>query len=343
MRKFMLFLFLSILILIPTSYAEVDIPVRFLSILQDWNAQTPEELQLNIIEYWRIINSDNPPNHYDTTHFPLKIRFGGTTQELIADRKKWDLAIVSSKDVDLQALLDKNLIEVYPHYPFFLPDLYQWLLPAEVQKIYPQDPNQTCYAFVYDYDAANDDATLLICKPNSATSNPPQPSSFAEEIMWKRSADTARALQGIHLIPQSAAWTEEDFLSKADAWDVGLLTLKQGETPDMLAQDGLLYDFSQIQYFASRSSVKPTDISVELAKGIFSADGRMIGIPCVRVDSDGDEADTVTMLIINNKSSYIERALTYAVHFMKSTEYYWHYLTDPENLPADISKDNMDW
>ena len=240
-------------------------------------------------------------------------------------------------------MLDKNLLEKDPHYPFFLPALYQWLLPAEVQKIYPQDPNLTCYAYVYDYDAANDDATLLICKPNNATSNPPQPTPFAEEIMWKRSADTARALQGMNLIPESAAWTEEDFLSHADSWDVGLLTLKQGETPGTLAHAGLLYDFSQMPYFASRSSVKPTDISVELAKGVFSVDGRMVGIPCVRVDIDGGEADTVTMMIVNSKSPYIERALTYAVHFMKSTEYYWHYLTDPDNLPADISKEDMDW
>lgn len=322
------------------SYAEQDIPARYQPILQEWDATTGEELHLNILEYWRNVATEDP-GHYIPRHWPLGIRFGGTTKELIADKKNWDLAIVSSKDVDLQALIDKKLIEIDSHHPFFLLDLYQWLLPDKAKEILPTNPNQTCYVYVYDYDAAKDDATLLICKPNSITSNPPYPSGFAEAIMWKRSAGTARALQGIRLIPQSAMWTENDFLSHSEEWDVGLLTLKQGEKPEVLDQAGLLYDFSQIEYFAARSSVKPTDISVELAKGIFSVDGRMIGVPCVRVDSDGNQADTVTMLIVNDKNPNMERALTYSVHFMKSTEFYWNYLADQNS--GEISKDDMAW
>ena len=79
------------------------IPSRYLSILQDWNATTAEELHLNIIEHWK--NTDTIPNnaeHWTSQHNPLAIRFGGTTKELIADKKNWQLAIVSSKDVDLQ-------------------------------------------------------------------------------------------------------------------------------------------------------------------------------------------------------------------------------------------------
>ncbi|MEG1155957.1 MAG: hypothetical protein RSD94_08790 [Acinetobacter sp.] len=57
---------------------------------------------------------------------PLNIRLGGTTEELIDDKKDWDMAIVSSKDVNLQTLADEGL----------------------------------------NYNAQTDDATFLICQDN---------------------------------------------------------------------------------------------------------------------------------------------------------------------------------
>lgn len=84
---------------------ETGVSPRIASILNAWNAKDGKELRLRILDYWN--------EHSDGTHFswPLNIRLGGTTVDLINEPESWDLAIVSSKDVDLQELADAGLIK----------------------------------------------------------------------------------------------------------------------------------------------------------------------------------------------------------------------------------------
>ncbi|MEG2217835.1 MAG: hypothetical protein RRZ24_11820, partial [Clostridia bacterium] len=260
--KKLLCVLLAICLLIPSlalaKKKEAEpIPARYLPVLQDWNATTAEELRFNIIEHWT------------PRHNPCAIRFGGTTKELIADKKKWQLAIVSSKDVDLQERIDHKILDVGEYGPDYITSIYQWLLPENLSYILNKDPMGVSQVFVYDYDAENDDATLLICQPAPQRENAPLPVRFAVEIMWKRSAETARAVQGIRLIPDSAKWAEEDFLTQNEDWDVGILRLPTGQQPSLLDKAELLYDFSQIDSFASRASVPMPDYLVNLANGVL--------------------------------------------------------------------------
>jgi hypothetical protein len=353
---------LSCFLQIATGYAQEAVPARYMPILQDWNAATAEELRLNIIEYWADIYPGD--SHFSSRRMPLNIRFGGTTKELIADQKNWDLAIVSSKDVDLQVLAAEGLIDETPHYPFHTHSLYQWLLPDALQAKLPQDRIMTHYVYFYDYNTKTDDATILICQANIGRkkNNPRSPSNFSEAIMCKRSATIARNVEGIRLplgIEGFSKYTEQDLLANAEEWDVAVITVDQGDKLELLDRAGLLYDFSQNDYFASRTSMHPSDWYYgddnpydEIPNGVFSADGRMIGVPCKETSSTSDMAGKVGMLILNAKSPCFERALAYAVHHMKSKEYEW--TTEPKPWPDIypeypdykdfcIYKDEMDW
>ena len=72
------------------------------SILNAWGAKDGQELYTRMLDYWN--------ENLDGTRlsWPAKIRLGGTTGDLISEPGSWDLAIVSSKDVDL------SLIHIFP-------------------------------------------------------------------------------------------------------------------------------------------------------------------------------------------------------------------------------------
>ena len=75
------------------------------SILNAWGAKDGQELYTRILDHWN--------RNIDGTRisWPAKIRLGGTTEDLISKPGSWDLAIVSSKDVDLQKLADEGLFD----------------------------------------------------------------------------------------------------------------------------------------------------------------------------------------------------------------------------------------
>ena len=76
---------------------------------------------------------------YDKRVFSCNIRYGGTTKELLTDWKNWDLAVVSSKDVDLRALVDqKDLIEKYPVSLTSDIALHQYRVPENLRELLPK-------------------------------------------------------------------------------------------------------------------------------------------------------------------------------------------------------------
>lgn len=118
----------------PVSLAQEAGDDRYAAILRAWNATDGGELWQNV---W-----DRYMEQYDDYTSPsrLRIRFGGNTDQLIKDKKKWDLAIVSSKDVDLQRLADEQLLMKRGHVPSQYVASSQWLYPEQVQKLLPDDP-----------------------------------------------------------------------------------------------------------------------------------------------------------------------------------------------------------
>ena len=86
---------------------EQPIPERFASVMEVCNATTAAEMHQHLIDYINATWAD----YYTTSNLPFPVRFGGTTEDLIADKRNWAMAVVSTKDVDIQKLLDSNMIK----------------------------------------------------------------------------------------------------------------------------------------------------------------------------------------------------------------------------------------
>ena len=112
-------------------------------------------------------------------------------------------------------------------------------------------------------------------------------------------------------------------------------------------QKGLLYDFSQDSYWVDREP------AWQEPKGLFSADGRMIGIPYNPIITGEYEPNTILVFIVNAKSAHSKRALEYAKHFVKSYEWVYNVIetgwSDPDiekkygEHSICIYKDEVDW
>lgn len=318
----------------PVSLAQEADDDRYAAILRAWNATDGGELWQNV---W-----DRYMEQYDDYTSPsrLRIRFGGNTDQLIKDKKKWDLAIVSSKDVDLQRLADEQLLMKRGHVPSQYVASSQWLYPEQVQKLLPDDPIWIYHVYCYDYDPQTDDATLLICHPG--TIHDMNDSNLCAEIMLEaRTADQIRATEGI----ARAAWTDwtaEELLARPDDWDVASIAIKSEDELNALDQAGLLYDFSNDPYWPARNKLW------EAPNGIFSSDGRMIAVPYVANGSFA--SDSTLVIVVNARCADLDRAMAYEKHWMKSREWMYDRVVN-DDTPAEhrkkygisLFKDEMDW
>lgn len=362
MKKISVCLVTILLFLSVSAYAK-KVSVDISSVLNSWNATTTDELHLNIINYWKE-SATSHPKAYSSKYFPCSIRLGGTTQELIDEKEKWDLAIVSSKEVDLQFLADEQLIMKTGYNPSKVFALHQWLLPPKVQDMLPTDSLMLYYVYCYSYNAQANEAIFLICQDNigSKKNHPRMPERFAAEIIRKRMADDVRSLEGIKIVEAWTknkllvadrvhvmdgmrpidAWTENDLIEHADEWDAAIILMDSTDQLDELERAGLLFDFSSDEYFASRTSLQP-DYCKELPNGIFSADGRMIGVPCKALAAD--DSSTECVLILNAQSSNLQKAIAYGVHFMKSCEWDWSAENKmwPHGCDTCIYRDEVTW
>ena len=328
---------------VPAHAAQKEIPDFCKPILEGWSAKDGPELRLRILEHW-----NTSMDHYgNKLSWPLTIRFGGTTKELIDNPKSWDLAIVSSKDVDLHALADKGLLMTAGHVPIDPIALHQWLFPERLQRQLPVDPILVFDVFCYDYNAQEDDAIWLVCRNNR------YPAPFAKQILSRRTPAQARAVAGLSCVEASAddeerrdspsqilQWPMEDLLNRPDDWDVADLLIHDESELEALDQAGLLYDFSQDAYWLERSMDWP------VPNALFSVDGRLIAVPYKHFLTQ--KQGMFRVLIINPKTADIPRALAYAKHFIKSFE--WITTFDSAKQPKEIRKygyciykQEMDW
>jgi len=331
---------------LPVHAAQQGIPDFCKPVLQAWGAGNEQELQQAILAYWE----ENQPNDWASLHKTIKktvaIRFGGTTKELIRDHKEWDIAVVSSKEVDLQKLLDANLLINRGGTPQDETALHQWCLPEAVQEKLPQHPLYSFAVYCYQYDAQTDEAIFLVCnqkkRPLRATA------TWARQMLERRSPEPIRALEGICRkvdcecfgMPE-LSFTEEDLLAHPDEWDWAFLRTHKDDTLGKLDAAGLLYDFSQDEYWAGR---KP---EWKEPAGIWSADGRMIAIPYGELIYNGP--NEISLFVVNAQSPALPKALAYAKHFLKGAEWSYSYQQDPEIVKTyndhsvAIFKKDVDW
>jgi len=338
---------------LPAGAAQKEIPAFCMPILQDWGATNEKELQDAILTYWKESQPKGWPEMHKNAKTPISFAFGGTTQELIKNHKKWDVAIVSSKDVDLQKLADAGVIISGAWTPVREYPLHQWLLPEKVQSKLPQHPLDSYAVHCYSYDVQTDEAIFVIC--NEKARPPLSQTHWAKQIIEKRDPEEIRALEGIRRTvdwrcyeKEELSFTPAQLAAHPQDWDWAFLradTEKVSETLEELDAAGLLYDFSTDPYWAGRNPdwVQP--------KGLFSADGRMIAIPYR--DAVYTEEKEMSFFVVNAKSSALPRALEFAEHYVKGYEWlHFVYETDwydPEivktykNRSICILKEDIDW
>lgn len=320
----------------PASAAQKEIPDFCKPILESWGATNEKELQQAILTYWE----ENQPKGWNGIHKtikkPVAIRFGGNTKQLIKDAKNWDIAIVSSKEVDTQELMDAGVLINRGASPDDETAFHQWRLSETIQAKLPQHELYYYAVYCYSYDDATDEAIFLVCnqkgRPLRATV------TWAWQILERRTPEQVRAVEGIcstfdwerFAMPELSA-TQDELIEHPDAWDWAFLRVKQGEKLEKLDQAGLLYDFAQDEYWANRAS------KCKLPNGLFSDDGRMIAIPYVNSIYDG--ADEMSLFVVNAHSNVLSSALAYAKHYIKTYEWEYQLPRSYEN-PEMIKKYN---
>ena len=343
------FLYLLLCMRAPAYAAQKEIPDFCKPILESWGATNAKELTAAILDYWEKAQPKHWKGLHKTIKKPVAIRFGGNTKQLIKDAKNWDIAIVSSKEVDMQKLLDAGVLIKRGASPCNETALYQWCLSEAVQAKLPQHELYYYAVYCYSYDGATDEAVFLVCnkkgRPLRATV------TWAWQILARRTPEQVRAVEGISrtfdwerfAMPELSA-TQEELIEHPDAWDWAFLRVKQGEKLEKLDQAGLLYDFAQDEYWASRAP------EWEAPNGLFSDDGRMIAIPYV--DRIYDGAGEMSLFVVNAHSSVLSNALAYAKHYIKTYE--WDdqlpiYYENPEIVKkyndhsVGIFKKDIDW
>lgn len=303
-----------------SAYSE-SIPDFCLPIFSKWKASDEDELQKAILKYWE----SNQPQEWSKLHkgakAPPSFQIGGSTKDLIANQKKWDIAIVSSKDVNLQQLADAGCIIRQEGHPLDRFALHQWLLPKAVQNMMPEHPLYYYAVYCYAYEYATNEAIFILCNDKDPKIhfryNP-----WALTLLQSRSADQTRAVEGISRTFDWAAFempelsfTEEELIEQSHDWDWAILHIHKEYRLEKLDAAGLLYDFSQDEFWANR---KP-----EWKRGdptaVFSKDGRMIAIPNGESLYNGPNEHCV--FVINAKSQRIRQALAYAKHYIQSYDW----------------------
>lgn len=313
------------------THAEESIPERYKSILEAWGATDGESLKYNVLS--SVYGEEE-------ASMQLNIRFGGTTEELIKEKKQWDMAIVSSKDVDLQKLADEGIIRTRGYSPSSSLASLQWLYPDWVKAQLPEHPYLLYEVYCYDYDEETQDITWIIAKVNNSVNDIRNPDKLGRAIIDERSVELERKTQGIARATWQN-WTIEALLANPDDWDVANISLSSYDELNQLDEAGLLYDFYQDAYWETREP------AWDVPKGITSNDGRLIAIPIAQqIPYDPNRTTNIypapyQVLIINKTSNVIDLAMQYEKHWIQSYEWYFSRMNSTEPSPGVPEKYGM--
>lgn len=116
-------------------------------------------------------------------------------------------------------------------------------------------------------------------------------------------------------------WTDDELIANADDWDAAIIVMGVEDKLEGLDEAGLLYHFADDSYFGSRLGIESSGAAyLDVPSGIFNADGKMIGIPCDTIRKS--YSTTTNVLILNAKSDYLKLAQEYALHYIKSVDWF---------------------
>ncbi len=277
-------------------------------IWETFGASSNEEMQDAIQAWWDMKNPE------DKVNVRCRIRYGGTTKELLSDNS-WDLAIVSSKDVDLRQLVNKkDMIEKYPLSLTSHMALHQYLVSENLRELLPKSKKWFYRVSFYDYDPQNDEAILLVV---NGTSKGMVEYTFTDFIMEKRPADKVREMEGVRIVQY---WTLEELLAAPGDWDAACVTVERPEMLQSLSDAGLLYDLSQESYFLERSPSQESQRR-ERTLGVYGVDGRMLGVP-YNVPYE-HEPESYDVILVNAQSEYLSAAIDYAKKFVRGWDVFY--------------------
>lgn len=96
------------------------------------------------------------------------------------------------------------------------------------------------------------------------------------------------------------SFSEDELIEHPDEWDWAVVRINKDYKLDKLDAAGLLYDFSQHEYWRERNP------DWEWPSAIWNEDGEMIAVPYH--DYNYDDANSLTAMVVNAKSSVISRA-----------------------------------
>lgn len=346
MRKRIISLLIALCFCLATfACAQETDAIYYAPILEDWGATNAQDLYQRILDYWG--DASDWEKTYTTRRRPMSIRLGGTRNELIDDHHEWDIAVVSSKDIDLQALANEGVICRFSYIPDDRVAVHQWLLPEAVQRKLPVHPLYSYDIFCYSYDVETDEAVLILCNDKDRPGYSRRGCAF--QLLKGRTAHETRAVEGLcranertqEGVPER---TVDELLQSPEDWDYAELFVEGPEDLVPLDQAGFLYDFSQSPYWVERAP------QWSLPNGLFSQDGRMIAIPH---DPFAPSNHGIRCFIVNANTPDLSRCLAYAEHLVKSCE--WVYkVVKTEWIDEDIVekygdrsvciyKDEVDW
>lgn len=260
------------------------------------------------------------------------------------------MAVVSSKEVDLQKLADKGILRSRGYEPSSSLELLQWLYPDWVKEQLPTHPYLLYEAYCYDYNEETHEVTWIIAKPDSSANDVRMPVELGRAIISRRPIELERKTQGIARATW-LHWTIDELLERPDEWDVASVSLADYKELDKLDAAGLLYDFHNNSYWETRTP------SWSVPKGIYSNDGRLIAIPYAQeIPYDPNRLTNLyphpyQVIIINKASTNIELAMSYEKHWIQAYEWYYSRIGSTEyseGIPKKygtcvIRKDDVSW
>ena len=293
-------------------------------------AETTDITQQLLEEQMEILGIENMEDEFPPEMRDVVWRKGGTTQELIDD-KTWDVAEVSSLQVDLKALTDAGVIwrsdylcpDASALNPMLKPDILRLVTAEGPAGNPPNHMPESARNMAIPYRADGDDVTLLIFNGRKSLKEE-RLQLAANYVTWylqNRSPATMKSLQTLVFKDSGdmgmLSTSPEDWdIARVFASTVDLTTLDQaGVLADGKAYSELAEYYERLlpEYQSLVTAEDGRMVAVPLISGSYSftADGSIIPIPMI---------EKLELLLINAKGNNPREAADFALWYMD----FWH-------------------
>lgn len=305
------------------------------------------ELEETLCRLWReslaALYEDGTPVPSSDGYTPswgCVIKRGGNTQELIAQKKHWELAIVSVDDVNLQQLAEAGILHAYPYYyPDGIVERHQWL-HRDLWRLLTQVTDKRYDVFFYD--RTDDDITLLLCNGSTARKRNGNAQDYALTMLAARTPEQTRRTDGFALVQNLRP--QQLLTMDPASWDAAILIMDAEDPLTELDQAGLLLDLRQNAFLAVHQPLtrKKNVAPRALPAGVYAADGRMLALPVAAhvLDRSGSVRQ-LRVIAVNPRSRHIAEALAWAEHHIRSVVWRWQWQDAGRPFPFD--RQNLTW